>query len=46
MGLEFRFPTVYPALRELVVEKDEVFANQYRLSAKRPVFAGQEDLCG
>jgi mannosyl-3-phosphoglycerate synthase len=46
MELEFRFPTVYPALQELVVEKDEVFTNQYRLSEKRPVFAGQEDLCG
>jgi mannosyl-3-phosphoglycerate synthase len=46
MELEFRFPTVYPSLQELAVEKDEVFTNQYRLSEKRPVFAGQEDLCG
>jgi len=46
MGLEFRFPTVYPSLRELRVEKDEIFANQYRLSAQRPVFVEQEDLCG
>jgi mannosyl-3-phosphoglycerate synthase len=46
MELEFRLPTVYPSLRELMVERDEVFANQYRLSEKRLVFVGQEDLCG
>jgi mannosyl-3-phosphoglycerate synthase len=46
MGLEFRLPTVYPSLQELAVAKDEAFTNQYRLSAKRLVFAGQEDLCG
>jgi mannosyl-3-phosphoglycerate synthase len=46
MELEFRLPTVYPSLQELVVEKDEAFASQYRLSAQRLVFAGQEDLCG
>ncbi len=44
--LEFRLPTIYPSLRELAIEKDEVFTNQYRLSEKRLIFAGQEDLCG
>ena len=46
MELEVRIPTVYPSLRELAVEQDETFANQYRLSERRLVFAGQEDLCG
>jgi mannosyl-3-phosphoglycerate synthase len=46
LELEIRLPSVYPSLRELLIEKDEVFANQYRLSDKRLVFAGQEDLCG
>lgn len=46
LDLEVRLPTVYPSLRELAVEQDEVFANRYRLSERRLVFAGQEDLCG
>ncbi len=46
MNLELCLPVIYPSLRELLIERNDMLVNHYRLFEKSLAFTEPEAMCG